>query len=186
MESSLAIPALTKDLVRVLIDADTISRRVDELAHQINEAYANIEGRLILVGVLKGSFILTADLCRKLTIDHVVDFIALSSYTGDRTSGNVRLLMDTRENMEDKHVLIIEDILDSGYTLDYLIRNFKSRKPASVRTLVLLDKPDRHTVPVEIDYVGFTIPDVWVVGYGLDYNEKHRTLPYIAEMHPQN
>jgi hypoxanthine phosphoribosyltransferase len=185
MESSLAIPALTKDLVRVLIDADTISRRVDELAHQINEAYANIEGRLILVGVLKGSFILTADLCRKLTIDHVVDFIALSSYTGDRSSGNVRLLMDTRENMEDKHVLIIEDILDSGYTLDYLIRNFKSRKPASVKTLVLLDKPDRHTVPVEIDYVGFTIPDVWVVGYGLDYNEQHRTLPYIAEMYPQ-
>ncbi len=186
MESSLAIPALTKDLVRVLIDADTISRRVDELAHQINEAYANIEGRLILVGVLKGSFILTADLCRKLTIDHVVDFIALSSYTGDRSSGNVRLLMDTRENMEDKHVLIIEDILDSGYTLDYLIRNFKSRKPASVKTLVLLDKPDRHTVPVEINYVGFTIPDVWVVGYGLDYNEQHRTLPYIAEMYPQN
>ena len=185
MESSLAIPALTKDLVRVLIDADTISRRVDELAHQINEAYANIEGRLILVGVLKGSFILTADLCRKLTIDHVVDFIALSSYTGDRSSGNVRLLMDTRENMEDKHVLIIEDILDSGYTLDYLIRNFKARKPASVKTLVLLDKPDRHTVPVEINYVGFTIPDVWVVGYGLDYNEQHRTLPYIAEMYPQ-
>ncbi|MCY1152372.1 MAG: hypoxanthine phosphoribosyltransferase [Sphaerochaetaceae bacterium] len=185
MESSLAIPALTKDLVRVLIDADTISRRVDELAHQINEAYANIEGRLILVGVLKGSFILTADLCRKLTINHVVDFIALSSYTGDRSSGNVRLLMDTRENMEDKHVLIIEDILDSGYTLDYLIRNFKSRKPASVKTLVLLDKPDRHTVPVEINYVGFTIPDVWVVGYGLDYNEQHRTLPYIAEMYPQ-
>jgi len=88
--------------------------------------------------------------------------------------------------MEDKHVLIIEDILDSGYTLDYLIRNFKSRNPASVKTLVLLDKPDRHTVPVEIDYVGFTIPDVWVVGYGLDYNERHRTLPYIAEMHPQN
>ncbi|MGD1815708.1 MAG: hypoxanthine phosphoribosyltransferase [Pleomorphochaeta sp.] len=185
MGSSLAIPALTKDLARVLIDADSISRRVDELAHQINEAYANIEGHLILVGVLKGSFILTADLCRKLTVPHVVDFIALSSYTGDRTSGNVRLLMDTRENMENKHVLIIEDILDSGYTLDYLIRNFKSRKPLSVKTLVLLDKPDRHTVPVEIDYMGFEIPDVWVVGYGLDYNEQYRTLPYIAEMYPQ-
>jgi len=186
MESSLAIPALTKDLVRVLIDADTISRRVDELAHKIYEAYANIEGRLILVGVLKGSFILTADLCRRLTIPHVVDFIGLSSYTGDSTSGNVRLLMDTRENMEHKHVLIIEDILDSGYTLDYLIRNFKARNPASVKTLVLLDKPDRHTVPVEINYMGFTIPDVWVVGYGLDYNEQYRTLPYIAEMYPQN
>jgi hypoxanthine phosphoribosyltransferase len=185
MESSLAIPALTKDLVRVLIDADTISRRVDELAHQINEAYANIEGRLILVGVLKGSFILTADLCRKLTIPHVVDFIALSSYNGDSTSGNVRLLMDTRENMENKHVLIIEDILDSGYTLDYLTRNFLARNPSSVKTLVLLDKPNRHTVSVEINYMGFTIPDVWVVGYGLDYNERYRTLPYIAEMLPQ-
>ena len=133
MEQSLAIPALTTDLVRVLIDADTISRRVDELAHKINEAYKDIEGRLILVGVLKGSFILLADLCRRLTVDHVVDFIALSSYSGDKTSGNVRLLMDTRENMEDKHVLIIEDILDSGYTLDYLIRSFKTRKPASVK-----------------------------------------------------
>lgn len=185
MESSLAIPALTKDLARVLIDADTISRRVDELARQINEEYADIEGSLILVGVLKGSFIFTADLCRKLTVPHVVDFIALSSYQGDSTTGNVRLLMDTRENMENRHVLIIEDILDSGYTLDYLTRNFLSRKPLSVKTIVLLDKPERHVVPVEIDYLGFTIPDVWVVGYGLDYNERYRTLPYIAEMYPQ-
>ncbi|MCH3916905.1 MAG: hypoxanthine phosphoribosyltransferase [Spirochaetia bacterium] len=185
MNSSLAIPALTPDLARVLIDADSISRRVDELAHQINTDYADITEPLILVGVLKGSFIFTADLCRKLVIPHVVDFIALSSYQGDKTTGNVRLLMDTRENMEGKHVLIIEDILDSGYTLDYLIRNFKSRKPLSVRTVVMLDKPDRHVLPVEIDYSGFTIPDVWVVGYGLDYKEQHRTLPYIAEMYPQ-
>ncbi|MBK5200269.1 MAG: hypoxanthine phosphoribosyltransferase [Spirochaetaceae bacterium] len=185
MESSLAIPALTKDLARVLIDADTISRRTDELAREINKAYANIKGPLILVGVLKGSFIFTADLCRKLTIPHIVDFIALSSYSGSNSTGNVRLLMDTRENLEGKHVLIIEDILDSGTTLDYLIRNFKSRKTLSVKTIVLLDKPERHTFPVELDYIGFTIPDVWVVGYGLDYNEKHRTLPYIAEMYPQ-
>ncbi len=184
MKDSLAIPALTEDLARVLIDADTINRRVDELARQISSDYAGSKEELILVGVLKGSFIFTADLARKLSVNHVVDFIALSSYQADK-SGNVRLLMDTRENMEDKHVLIIEDILDSGNTLDYLIRNFKTRKPKSVKTAVLLDKPDRHIVPVDIDYLGFTIPDVWVVGYGLDYNEKHRTLPYIAEMYPQ-
>ncbi|MGH0053411.1 MAG: hypoxanthine phosphoribosyltransferase [Sphaerochaetaceae bacterium] len=184
MKDSLAIPALTEDLARVLIDADTINRRVDELARQISNDYAKDGGDLILVGVLKGSFIFIADLARKLNVNHVVDFIALSSYQGDH-SGNVRLLMDTRENMENKHVLIIEDILDSGNTLDYLIRNFKTRSPKSVKTAVLLDKPERHIVPVEIDYIGFTIPDVWVVGYGLDYNEKYRTLPYIAEMYPQ-
>ena len=184
MNDSLAIPALTEDLARVLIDADTINRRVDALARQISSDYAQSKGELILVGVLKGSFIFIADLARRLSVDHVIDFIALSSYQGDH-SGNVRLLMDTRENMEDKHVLIVEDILDSGNTLDYLIRNFKTRNPKSVKTAVLLDKPDRHVVPVDIDYIGFTIPDVWVVGYGLDYNEKYRTLPYIAEMYPQ-
>ena len=184
MNDSLAIPALTEDLARVLIDADTINRRVDALARQISSDYAEAEGELILVGVLKGSFIFIADLARRLNVSHVIDFIALSSYQGDH-SGNVRLLMDTRENMEGKHVLIVEDILDSGNTLDYLIRNFKTRNPKSVKTAVLLDKPDRHVVPVDIDYIGFTIPDVWVVGYGLDYNEKHRTLPYIAEMYPQ-
>lgn len=175
---------LTDDLVRVLIDEETIQRRVVELARQISQDYAHLESKLILVGVLKGSFIFLADLARHLTIDHVVDFIALSSYDGGQ-SGNVRLLMDTRENMEDKHVLIVEDILDSGNTLDYLMRNFRTRGPKSVRTTVLLDKPDRHILPIDIAYLGFTIPDVWVVGYGLDYNEKYRTLPYIAEMKPQ-
>ena len=113
MNNSLSIPPLAKDLVRVLIDAATIERRVDELARQITEDYQNLEGDLILVGVLKGSFIFIADLARKMMKKHVIDFIALSSYDGG-TSGNVRLLMDTRENMEDKHVLIVEDILDSG------------------------------------------------------------------------
>lgn len=175
---------LADDLVRVLIDEETIHRRVEELAKQISRDYAHLESKLILVGVLKGSFIFLSDLVRHLTVDHVVDFIALSSYDGGQ-SGNVRLLMDTRENMEDKHVLIVEDILDSGNTLDYLMRNFRTRGPKSVRTAVLLDKPDRHILPIDIAYLGFTIPDVWVVGYGLDYNEKYRTLPYIAEMKPQ-
>ena len=185
MESirSIAIPPLTTDLERVLIDADTIQRRVGELADQINKDYAGIDKPLILVGVLKGSFIYLADLCRKLTVPHVVDFIAVSSYgKSSESTGNVRLLMDTRENLENHHVLIVEDILDTGYTLDYLVRNFTARGTKSVNTTVLLEKPDRHVVHVDLKYVGFVIPDVWVVGYGLDYAEQHRTLPYIAEM----
>ncbi len=186
MTPSLSIPPLTKDLVRVLIDADTISRRVDELAQQINNDYKDITEPLILVGVLKGSFIFLADLVRRLTIPHVVDFIAISSYgnKGDKR-GEVRLLMDTRENLSDHHVLIVEDILDSGNTLSYLIKTFKARNVQTVSTAVFLDKPERHEVPVDIEYMGFEIPDVWVVGYGLDYKERYRTLPYIAEMYPQ-
>ncbi|MCF0261813.1 MAG: hypoxanthine phosphoribosyltransferase [Sphaerochaetaceae bacterium] len=180
---SIAIPALTDDLERVLIDAETIQRRVTELANQINHDYATITEPLILVGVLKGAFIFLSDLCRKLTVPHVVDFIAVSSYgKGSETTGNVRLLMDTRENLEGHHVLVIEDILDSGYTLEYLNKNFNARGTKSVKNAVLLDKPQRHVVPVNISYLGFSVPDVWVVGYGLDYGEKYRTLPYIAEM----
>lgn len=186
MTPSLSIPPLTKDLARVLIDADTISRRVDELAQKINHDYKDITEPLMLVGVLKGSFIFLADLCRRLTVPHVVDFIAISSYghKGDKR-GEVRMLMDTRENLSDHHVLIVEDILDSGNTLSYLIKTFKARNTKSVSTAVFLDKPARHEVPVEIEYMGFEIPDVWVVGYGLDYKEQYRTLPYIAEMYPK-
>lgn len=182
--SSLTIPPLKKDLVRVLIDADTIERRVSELARQITEDYTHNE-KIVVVGVLKGSFIFTADLCRQLGVDHSVDFIALSSYGATaKATGNVRLIMDVRENIAGKHVLIVEDILDSGYTLDYLKRNFETRKPASLKTIALLNKQDRREVDVTLDYMGFDIPDVWVVGYGLDYAEKYRTLPYIAEMVP--
>ena len=186
MTQSLSIPPLTEDLARVLIDADTISRRVDELAQQINNDYRDRKDPLILVGVLKGSFIFLSDLVRRLTIPHIVDFIAISSYgkSGDKR-GEVRLLMDTRENLAEHDVLIVEDILDSGNTLSYLIKAFKARGTKSVATAVFLDKPERHEVPVEIEYKGFTIPDVWVVGYGLDYKEQYRTLPYIAEMIPK-
>ena len=162
---SIAIPPLTNDLERVLIDAETIQRRVTELANQINKDYADITEPLILVGVLKGSFIYLADLCRKLTVPHVIDFIAVSSYgSGSESSGNVRLLMDTRRSLENHHVLIVEDILDTGYTLDYLVRNFLARGTKSVNTTVLLEKPERHKVVVDLKYVGFTIPDVWVIG----------------------
>ena len=185
MTKSLTIPPLTDDLVQVLIDAATIERRVDEIASEINRDYRNVSDPLILVGILKGSFIFLSDLSRKLRIPHVIDFIAISSYGNQGTEqGNVRMLMDTRENMSGRDVLIVEDIIDSGNTLDYLQRNFATRGAKSVRIATFLDKKDRHKTDIKLDYMGFEIPDVWVVGYGLDYKEKYRTLPYIAEMHP--
>lgn len=168
---------------RTLIDSQTIQKRVKELARQIDHDYKDIEEPLILVGILKGSFIFMADLCRYLTIPHVVDFMAVSSYGhSDKRSGNVRIIMDARENQEGRDVLIIEDILDSGHTLDYLIKNFNSRYTKSVKTCVLARKPNSIEFPVDIDYLGFDIPDVWVVGYGLDFAEEGRTLPDICEM----
>ena len=185
MAKSLTIPPLTEDLAQVLIDAATIERRVDELAFEISKDYQNISQPLLIIGVLKGSFIFLADLCRKLSVPHVVDFIAISSYgSGGDQQGNVRMLMDIRENIAGRDVLIVEDILDSGNTLAYLQRNFSTRGAKSVRIATFLDKPERHKVDLKLDYMGFTIPDVWVVGYGLDYKEKYRTLPYIAEMYP--
>ena len=169
---------------RIIISQEDIQKRIKSLADQINEDYKNIEEPLILVGILKGSFIFLADLCRHLTIPHVVDFMAVSSYGNkDHRTGNVRIIMDARENQEGRDVLIVEDILDSGHTLDYLIKNFNSRYTKSVKTCVLAKKPGTAMeFPVEIDYLGFEIPDVWVVGYGLDFAEEGRTLPYIGEI----
>jgi len=178
------IPATSPsdDLKRVLIDAAAIERRVDELAKQVSADFVDVD-QLMVVGVLKGSFIFMADLCRRLTVPHRVDFIALSSYgRGATATGVVRMLMDLKTNIEARHVLIVEDIVDSGYTLDYLVRNFTIRSPTSLRSCVLLSKPERRQVEVDIDYLGFEIPDVWVVGYGLDYADTYRTLPYIAEL----
>lgn len=164
----------------VLITEEQIRKRVAEFSEQISRDYAG-KGELVLVGVLKGAFILLADLSRQLTIPHRVEFIALSSYGQSSVStGAVRLIMDLRGDIEGKHVLIIEDIVDTGHTLHYLVSLLQARRPASLRTCALVRKSDRAQVEVEIDYLGFDIPDVWVVGYGLDYAEKHRTLPYIG------
>lgn len=172
---------------RVLINSDEIQARIKELAKQIDEDYKDIKEPLLLVGILKGSFIFLADLCRYLTIPHVVDFMAVSSYGhSNKRSGNVRIIMDARENQEGRDVLIVEDILDSGHTLDYLIKNFKSRYTNSVKTCVLARKPHNMEFPVSVDYLGFDIPNVWVVGYGLDYAEQGRTLPEICEMEQEN
>lgn len=171
---------------QTLVTTEQINKRVKELAEQLNRDYADITEPLVLVGILKGSFMFMADLCKYLTIPHVVDFMAVSSYghssNATKASGNVRIIMDCRENQQDRDVLIVEDILDSGHTLDYLIKNFKSRYTKSVKTIVLVRKKTELTYPVSVDYLGFEIPNVWVVGYGLDYAEKYRTLPYIAEL----
>ena len=172
---------------RVLLDEETISARVRELATQISADYADVEAEnLVLVGVLKGAFIFLSDLARHLTVPHHVDFIALSSYNkGAVSNGAVRLIMDTRSSVTGRHVLVVEDILDTGYTLDYLLRTFRARNPASLRTCVLISKPERHQVEVPVDYLGFEIPNVWVVGYGLDYSDRFRTLPYIGALKPK-
>lgn len=171
------IPA---EIERVLLDEATIRVRVRELAAQISADYAEIND-LVLVGVLKGAFVFLSDLARNLTVPHEVDFIALSSYNkGVVSTGAVRLIMDTRSSVTGRNVLIVEDILDTGYTLDYLFRAFQARKPTSLRTCVFVSKPDRHQVKVPIDYLGFEVPDEWLVGYGLDYADRFRTLPYIG------
>jgi len=168
------------ELSRILIPTEQIQNRVQELANQINRDYASVD-RLYIVGILKGAFIFMADLTRRLSIPHIVDFMALSSYGKTTSSGTVRILMDLRESIEGQHVLIVEDILDSGNTLNYLCRILKDREPASLHTCVLVRKI-RPEVDLPIDYLGFDIPDVWVVGYGLDFADRHRTLPYIAEL----
>lgn len=169
----------------VLISESDILHRVDELAATISADYTD-KGEIVLLGVLKGAFILLADLSRRLTIPRSIEFIAVSSYEdGDVPSGAVRLVMDVRSSIEGKHVLIVEDIVDTGHTLHYLIDMLTSKGPASIRTCALLHKEHSTEVDLNIDYVGFTIGDEWVVGYGLDYAEKNRTLPYIGVIKPK-
>jgi len=166
-----------------LISEANLQKRVSELAEQISADYAD-KGDVVLIGVLKGAFIFLADLSRQLTIPRTIEFIAVSSYGAGSESGAVRLVMDVRGSIEGRHVLIVEDIVDTGHTLKYLIGILESHGPASIRTCALLHKAERAEVDVEIDYIGFGIGDEWVVGYGLDYAEENRTLPYIGNVQP--
>ncbi len=168
----------------VLISESDIEKRVTELAIQISGDYQD-KGDLVLVGVLKGAFVFLADLSRRMTIPRTIEFIAVSSYqSGSLSSGAVRLVMDVRGSIEGRHVLIVEDIVDTGHTLKYLIGMLQSHRPASIRTCTLLHKADSAEVDIDIDYIGFSIGDEWVVGYGLDYAEHDRTLPYIGTVTP--
>ena len=175
---------LEKDIQEVLFTQEELEKRVRELAAQITADYQGKE--IILISVLRGSFVFMADLCRSIDLDCTVDFLAVSSYGGGTSStGQVQITKDLSGDISGKHVIVVEDILDSGNTLSYLLKLLEQRKPASIRLCTLLDKPERRTKPVEVSYSGFTIPDAFVVGYGLDYAEHYRGLPYIGILKPE-
>lgn len=168
----------------VLIDNETLKDRVRELGQELTKDYKG--KNLVLVGILKGAVLFLSDLAKEIKCDVVFDFMAVSSYgASTRSSGVVRILKDLDEDIEGKDVLIIEDIVDTGLTLHYLVENLRSRKPRSLKICCCLDKPSRRIVDVNVDYVGFEISNEFVVGYGLDYGEKYRNLPYICVLDPE-
>ncbi|GAW92177.1 hypoxanthine phosphoribosyltransferase [Calderihabitans maritimus] len=175
---------MERDVQEILLDRVQIAAKVKELGKKISEDYRGKD--LLVVGILKGAIMFMADLVREIDIPITVDFMAVSSYgQSTESSGAVRILKDLEVSVEGKNVLIVEDIVDTGLTLRYLLENLKSRHPASVRVCTLLDKPSRRQVEVSPDYNGFEIPDKFVVGYGLDYAEQYRHLPYIAVLKPE-
>lgn len=168
-------------LEEVLIPEEAIQQRVAELGAEISRDYEGVD-QLLLVCILRGAVVFLADLMRKITVPTAIDFMAVSSYgVGARTSsGVVRILMDLKTNIEGRHVLLVEDIIDTGRTLDYITRVLRERRPASLKVCCLLSKPGRREVHVPIDYVGFDIPDRYVFGYGLDVDELWRQLPFVG------
>lgn len=173
-----------EDVSEVLLTEEQIQQRVRELAEQISADYQGKD--LLLVCVLKGGVLFLTDLMRQLDIPHAIDFMAISSYgAGTESSGVVRILMDLNTSIEGKNVLIVEDIVDTGHTLDYILRNLSTRRPASLKVCALLNKPSRRQVDVPIHYVGFDIPNKFVIGYGLDFGEKYRNLPFVGVLKPE-
>lgn len=179
------MPDLEKDIAKILITRDELQARIAELGAELSRDYAGQD--LLLVCILKGGVLFLTDLIRAVSIPHAIDFMAISSYGGMRleSSGVVRILMDLNSNIENRNVLIVEDIVDTGRTLQYIIENLKTRNPASLKICTLLNKPSRREVPVRLDYVGFDVPNEFVVGYGLDYNEIYRNLSFVGVLKPE-
>ena len=174
---------LEKDIDHILFSEEQLKARVREIAGQIDRDFAGKEP--MLISVLRGSFIFMADLMRSITLPCTVAFMAVSSYgAGTTSSGQVKITKDLSESIEGRDIIVVEDILDSGNTLSYLLQILQARHPASMKLCTLLDKPDRRIKPVHVDYSGFSIPDEFVVGYGLDFAEKYRNLPYIGVLKP--
>jgi hypoxanthine phosphoribosyltransferase len=174
---------MTQDIERILLTRDEIEDKVSEVGRRITEDFRDKDP--IFVGVLKGCFIFMADLMRHVDIKCSMDFMAVSSYSGTSSTGAVKINKDLSQDIEGRHVIIVEDILDSGVTLSYLKRYLMGRKPASINIVTLLDKPARRKADVFADYSCFEVPDAFVVGYGLDYNEHYRNLPYIGVLKPE-
>ena len=173
-----------EDVLKVLLSEQEIADKVAEMGKQISEDYKG--GNLMLVTVLKGAVVFLADLMRKIDIHAEIDFMVVSSYgAGVKSSGVVKIIKDLDVALEGKDILIIEDILDSGLTLNYIKELLQSRNPASIKIAALLDKPSRRKVDLQADYVGFVVPDEFVIGYGLDFDEKYRNLPYIGVLKPE-
>lgn len=187
MTSQQASPSqspLMSHIDHTLFSREEIAQRVEALGSQISQDYAGQD--LLMVGVLRGVAVFIGDLVRAVSIPMEIDFMAISSYgSATRSSGVVRILKDLDENVTGRHVLVIEDIIDTGLTLSYLLRQLMERRPASVEICTLLDKPARRLAEVPVKYVGFTIPDKFVVGYGLDYAQKYRNLPFLGVLKPE-
>lgn len=174
---------MNKDIERILLSEEEIAAKVKELGAQISKDYA--DKNPIIISVLKGSFMFMADLVRAVTVPCTVDFMSVSSYgSGTTSSGEVKIVKDFDESIDGRHIIVVEDILDSGRTLSYLMKNMKARGAASISLCTFLDKPDRRVVPVEVAYKGFTVPDAFIVGYGLDYDQQYRNLPYVGVLKP--
>jgi len=175
---------LQKDIKNIMISEEEIAKRVGELGKQLTEEYKGKD--LLIVGILKGCMLFLSDLVRAIDLPLTMDFMVVSSYgSTTKSSGVVRIIKDLEREIEGKDVLIVEDIVDTGLTLSYLIENFKTRNPKSVKVCSLLDKPDRRKAQVDIEYVGFKIADEFVVGYGLDYAEIYRNLPFVCVLKPE-
>jgi len=173
-----------EDVSEILITEEQLRLKVQEIGKQVSSDYADCN--LLMISVLKGSVVFMADLMRSITVPARIDFMSVSSYgKGTKTTGAVRILKDLDMDISGYDLLIVEDILDSGLTLSYLTEILKRRNPRSIRLATLLDKPDRRQRPVVPDYAGFTIPDLFVIGYGLDYDEKYRGLPYVGVLKPE-
>lgn len=165
--------------VRVLLSEEMVDARIQAIGEQISKDYAGKQVHLICI--LKGGSFFMCELAKRITVPVSLDFMSVSSYGGDtKSSGVVRIVKDLDESLKDRHVIVVEDIVDSGRTLSYLLEMLQDRGPASLRLCTLLDKPDRRVKEVFVDYTGFEIPDQFVVGYGLDYNQRYRNLPYIG------
>jgi hypoxanthine phosphoribosyltransferase len=177
---------LLDDIQETLISAEQIQQRVLELGAQISADYAASQRDIIFIGVLKGALMFMVDLARAVSLPISIDFMAVSSYgASTASSGIVRIMKDLDASIEGKDVVVIEDIVDSGLTLSYMLDNLRSRNPASLKVCALLNKRDRRTVDTQLDYLGFDVPDAFVVGYGLDYNQLYRNLPFIGVLKPE-